>query len=464
MDRLFAGLLLGQWLVGIILALVVSPRTWTGAVSQTHVHVWAAIWLGGAIAAAPIYCVIRFPGRLATRHIVAIGQMLASALLIHLTGGRIETHFHVFGSLAVLACYRDCRVLCTATIVVVLDHYLRGVVWPESVYGVATTSSWRFVEHAGWVVFEVLFLGVTIRQSQSEMEAIAIQTTQLESTNAIVEGEVRRRTSELQAAKEATELSNRKLEKVIASLEEKNRELDEFTYVASHDLQEPVRKLVSFSKLLAEDIGTDLNEDAERDLNFIVDAAKRMRDLVQDLLALSRTGRAAMKKEEVSLDECVDMALDNLQIRIEECGAIIHRDELPTVFADRSMLVQLYQNLIGNSLKFIDENTTPEIMILAERQGNLWVLGVKDNGIGLKAESADRIFKPFQRLHKRSEFTGTGIGLAICKKTVQRHGGTITVESTPGQGAHFIFTLVAMNSGEQSCEMYETSAKQSQFC
>src|SRR3984957_12133330 len=157
-DRMFAGLMALQWLAGIGVAIWITPLTWIGAASSIHLHVLAAIFLGGTIAAFPILLVALRPGQAITRHVIAVAQMLASALLIHLTGGRIETHFHIFGSLAFLAFYRDWRVLLTATMVVAVDHFLRGVYWPQSVFGSASVSPWRWLEHSGWVVFEDIFL------------------------------------------------------------------------------------------------------------------------------------------------------------------------------------------------------------------------------------------------------------------------------------------------------------------
>ncbi|QEF98246.1 Phytochrome-like protein cph1 [Stieleria maiorica] len=439
-DRLFAALMAIQWFAGIAAALWISPRTWSGAISEPHLHVWAAILLGGAITALPVLLAWQRPGSVVTRHVIAIGQMLTSALLIHLTGGRIETHFHIFGSLAFLACYRDWRVLCTATIVVAADHGLRGWLWPESVYGVIAGAPLRLIEHAGWVVFEDLFLIVTIRQSLADMRRNADHQAQLESTNTRIEAEVARRTEELRQAMDDTARASRQLIEANKVLEEQNKELDQFTYVASHDLQEPVRKLVSFSRLLEQDIDGDLNEDAKRDLQFIVDAAKRMRTLVQALLELSRVGRSAMKHDPVDLNHCVDDALEALELKIDETGAVIKRDRFPVVIGDQTMLTQLLQNLISNALKFTEE-AAPEIRLTATGDEDHWTLGVRDNGIGMKSEYAERIFQPFQRLHNRGEYEGTGIGLSICKKTVQRHSGQIWVESDIGRGAHFRFTL-----------------------
>ena len=196
-DRLFAVLMSIQWVAGIAAALWISPRTWIGTVSQTHVHVWAAIFLGAAINVFPIVLAVKRPGEATTRYAIATGQMMMSALLIHLTGGRIETHFHVFGSLAFLSFYRDWRVLVPATVVVAADHFLRGVFWPESAYGVLSVSQWRWLEHAGWVLFEDAVLYVAIKRSVTEMWAIAVRTAQTNDLNESLEQRVAERTSEI---------------------------------------------------------------------------------------------------------------------------------------------------------------------------------------------------------------------------------------------------------------------------
>ncbi len=179
-DRLFAGLMGFQWLAGIAFALWVSPLAWSGSVSSVHLHVWAALVLGGIVSLFPALLGLWRPGQPSTRFVIAVAQMLMSALLIHLTGGRIETHFHVFGSLAFLAFYGDWRVLIPATVVVALDHMLRGVFWPQSVYGVLVTSQWRWLEHAAWVIFEDVFLIVSCRRSCAGMRETAERTAALE--------------------------------------------------------------------------------------------------------------------------------------------------------------------------------------------------------------------------------------------------------------------------------------------
>jgi methyl-accepting chemotaxis protein len=191
-DRLFAGLLVFQWLGGIAAALWVSPRSWAGSTSQPHIHLWVAVFLGGAVISLPILFALLRPGAALTRHTIAIGEMLMAALLIHLTGGRIETHFLIFGSLAFLSFYRDWRVLITATVVTAVDHFARGIFWPQSIFGVLTASPWRPVEHAAWVVFEDIFLIIACVQGTREMASIARRQARVEATNADLQSLVTR--------------------------------------------------------------------------------------------------------------------------------------------------------------------------------------------------------------------------------------------------------------------------------
>jgi len=218
-----------------------------------------------------------------------------------------------------------------------------------------------------------------------------------------------------------------------------NAELNEFTYIASHDLQEPLRKLVIFSEWLVRDLG-EVPERAAKDLAFITDAARRMRELVQELLNLSRAGNRELQTELVSLEKIADSALESLALRVVESGAVITREPLPEVMGDATLLTQLYQNLISNALKY-SEAVPPRIRLDATQTGDEWVLGVRDNGIGINPEYAEQIFQPFKRLHGQGKFEGTGIGLAICRKVAERHHGRIWVESEEGKGAYFRFAL-----------------------
>jgi light-regulated signal transduction histidine kinase (bacteriophytochrome) len=230
------------------------------------------------------------------------------------------------------------------------------------------------------------------------------------------------------------------LERTNRELVALNAELDDFTNVASHDLQEPLRTLTAFSDMLRKDLDQSLPERAAQDVGFITEAAKRMHTLIQDLLALSRTGRVPKKREKVSLGECADRALEALAIRMKETGAQVTRDELPEVWGDFTLLTQLYQNLIGTALKFGGDQP-PVIRLTVEEWDGTPVFGVRDNGIGIDFKYTQQIFQPFRRLHSRAQYEGSGIGLAICRKIVERHGGKIWVDSEPGKGAHFRFTI-----------------------
>jgi hypothetical protein len=179
-DRMFAVLLVVQYFAGIVAALLVSPYAWAGKERVLHMHVWVAILAGAGIALLPVMLAIFRPGTVLTRHVIAASQMLSSALLIHLSGGRIETHFHVFGSLAFLAFYLDWKVIITATVVVAADHFARGIFWPESVFGVANAEWWRFLEHAGWVVFEDIFLIWSCILGNRELSGAAARQAEVE--------------------------------------------------------------------------------------------------------------------------------------------------------------------------------------------------------------------------------------------------------------------------------------------
>jgi signal transduction histidine kinase len=223
-------------------------------------------------------------------------------------------------------------------------------------------------------------------------------------------------------------------------LSRSNRDLEQFAYVASHDLQEPLRKVASFCQLLEQRYKGQLDERADSYIAFAVDGAKRMQQLINDLLAFSRVGRSTEPFVDVDLNAALDAALENLSGAITDAGAEIVREPLPTVPGDPALLTQLFQNLIGNSLKFRTE-TPPRITVTAVRRGAMWELSCADNGIGIDPQYADRIFIIFQRLHGKDEYAGTGIGLALCKRIVEHHRGVIWFDQNYSTGAAFRWTL-----------------------
>jgi signal transduction histidine kinase len=262
------------------------------------------------------------------------------------------------------------------------------------------------------------------------------RSRKLERHNTALESEIR-----------ARKLAQEQLERVAAQLEASNRELQQFASVASHDLQEPLRKIVVFGDRLKAKFGDQLGEQGGDYIERMMSAAARMRVLIDDLLEFSRVVTRARPFVPVDLAEVVREVLVDLEVLIESKGAVLDVGDLPTIQADPTQLRQVFQNLLSNAMKFQDGGAVPHVAIRAEPANNGshhgWRITVRDNGIGFEQQHAERIFAPFQRLVGRSEFKGSGIGLAIVRRIVERHAGTIAAESSPGQGALFIITLPA---------------------
>jgi light-regulated signal transduction histidine kinase (bacteriophytochrome) len=230
------------------------------------------------------------------------------------------------------------------------------------------------------------------------------------------------------------------LQETLIKLKRSNSELEQFAYVASHDLQEPLRIISSFLQLLQMRYSGQLDSDADEFINFAVEGAKRMQNLIQDLLAYSRVTTKGNEFKDIKMEEALEQALVNLKMSIEENNANITHDPLPIITADYSQMIQLLQNLIGNSIKYRSDKI-PEIHISAQEKDNDWIFSVEDNGIGIDPQYSDQVFQIFKRLHTNEEYKGTGIGLAITKRIIERHSGRIWVESELGKGSKFYFTI-----------------------
>lgn len=228
-----------------------------------------------------------------------------------------------------------------------------------------------------------------------------------------------------------------------AALARSNADLERYAYVASHDLQEPLRMVASYTQLLEKRYRGRLDADADEFIRFAVDGASRMKALINDLLAYSRLSNGVGTPSDVDCEAVVREACDNLACAIKESAASVTIGPLPVVRGDRAQLGQLFQNLIANAIKFRDAERSPVIAVSAARQATSWLIGVRDNGIGVAPEQAERIFELFQRLHTRQTYPGTGIGLAICRRIVEHHGGRIWIESRPERGSTLYFTLPA---------------------
>jgi len=247
----------------------------------------------------------------------------------------------------------------------------------------------------------------------------------------------------------ARKIADERLRATAADLARSNAELEQFAYVASHDLQEPLRMVASYTQLLARRYTGKLDQDADEFIGFAVDGARRMQELINDLLTYSRVGTQALDLQPVGSNQLADEVVRDLAAAIQDSHARVTRDDLPVVRGDPTQLRQLFQNLIANGIKFHRPDEAPRVHISATRGPGAWTFSVIDNGIGIEPQYLERIFALFQRLHTRADYPGTGIGLAICKKIVERHGGQIRVDSAPGHGTTFRFTLPAARAEKE---------------
>jgi two-component system sensor histidine kinase/response regulator len=448
-DHLFVGLMVFQWLAAIGAALWLSPTTWAGQYSHIHLHVWTAVFVGGAITLYPIMLAWQAPGKASTRYMIAASQMLMSALLIDVTGGRIETHFHIFGSLAFLAFYRDWRVFIPATLVVAADHFFRGLYLPQSVFGVLAANPWRWIEHALWVLFENAFLIRSCLQSVREMKDIAWQRAKLEQTNEVVGRKVAERTADLEAGRE--ELHHAKVAAEAASAAKST-----FLATMSHEIRTPMNGILGMTELVLE---SELTADQRESLGLVQVSAESLLAVINDVLDFSKIEAGKLEFELIPFDlrENLGETMRTLGFRAQQKGLELVYDvdsDVPeTLVGDPGRIRQVLVNLVGNAIKFTDLG---EILVTAARESEdggevLLHFSITDTGVGIASNKQDTIFEAFSQADgsMARKYGGTGLGLTICSRLVEIMGGRIWVESEIGRGSVFHFTakLAVQSSG-----------------
>lgn len=559
-DYMFAWLMLAQWVVLIIWAATTTPFGWVGNDRYIHPHVWLAVIGGGLTAFLPIVNVWRRPGTRLTRHIVAACQILFSVLFIHISGGRIATHFHVFVSLGFLAAYRDWTVLLTATVMILVDHLIRGLLWPESVFGVATSSIWIPLEHAAWVIFEDAVLMVTISRSLGDLRNGARRTAELQlrqveledasrslqtamgRTRAVVDAALdgvvqldesysvqswNHRAAEIfgwrleqakgmdflklvipkierEHVREALEncassdLETRHSERIeligvtkdgdhfpielsVASFQTdqglvyclyvrditQRRQAEEelckardnaeaaslaksqFLANVSHEIRTPINGIIGFTDLILRKNSAGKEMDMEH-VSTIRQCGEHLLSLINDILDISKIEAGVLEVTPVACSpfEIVATVMSVLRVKAQEKRITLEyhwSSDIPeSVIVDPGRLRQLLINLVNNAIKFTI-------------QGGVWVdahydiktqslsLMVRDTGIGIPADKHDRIFEPFVQVDNSitRTFEGTGLGLSICRRIARAMGGSIKLDSVPGQGSTFTATVFA---------------------
>ena len=436
-DRMFAWLMLFQWVASIIAAVVISPHAWAGATSHIHIHVWTALLLGGAVTAFPVCLAFFRPGEASTRYVIAVSQMLMSGLLIHLTGGRIETHFHIFGSLAFLAFYRDWRVLIPATLATAVDHFFRGVYFPQSAYGVLSVGPLRWIEHAGWVIFTDFFLIQSCIQGVADMRDNS------------------RKQAELEATTEAATAASRAKSEFLANM--------------SHEIRTPMNGIMGMTEILMD---TELSPEQTEYLNLVKTSSDSLLQVINDVLDFSKieAGKLDIDPVAFSLRDSLGAAIKPFGIKADQKGLELACQVDPAVpdhlYGDPARLRQIVVNLVGNALKFTDKGEVVVTAAVESRSADdlMLHLAVRDTGIGIAADKQKMIFDSFTQADGSTtrKYGGTGLGLTISARLAEIMGGRVWVESELGKGSTFHFTLhLRLQPASAAAERHEvvTAAK-----
>ena len=454
-DRVFAWLMGAQAILAVVIAIIWSPRAWAGRESHLSSHVLYAVLFGVLLSGTSISLALLKPGRPITRYAITIAQMLWSAVLIHLTGGRIETHFHIFGSLAFVAFYKDLRLLLVATLVVCLEHSLRGVFWADSVYGLANPEWWRFLEHAFWVIFEDFVLVMGIRQHHRELWSLAEKQTAMEDVQTSVERQVVERTRELKASVEERRHMELELQQA-----QKLEAVGSLASGIAHEINTPVQFVSDNIHFVRESFDAifrvlerhrDELEDYEYLVNDVPKALSSSEDGLQRVSTLVRSMKEfahpdAKDKVKSDLNRALQTTITMATNEYKYVADIVtNLGDIPQVSCHVSQLNQVFLNLIVNASHAIadvvkNSGKRGKIGIKTWHDGDSVVIAIADTGTGIPKEVQPRVFEQFFTTKEIGK--GTGQGLAIARNViVDKHGGSLTFETAMGRGTTFFIRL-----------------------
>lgn len=424
-DRLFVWLLSFQWFTAILITVLLTPYTWVGSESSVHPHVYLTVFFGGFLSLFPIIKILKDPGKIENGYIVCISQLIYTILLVHITGGRVESHFHVFGSLTFLGCYRNKKIIYLGTVIVVADHILRGLYFPMSIYGVPESSLWRAIEHTAWIIFLDIFLLMAIRNKTKMFLLIAQRECALERSIANTERMVKERTSELVETRKTILDQQQTLLKA-----ERLSSLGQMAAEIAHEINNPMGIIATTTYLMRSKIedGETNKDELLESLNDIEGTVNRVSKIIRGLKNVSRNAidenvRAVPMKE--IINDVVSISSDKFKAH---SISFTYVDRGHEVYCRRVQISQVLLNLVTNAYDAVKDLSGERWVRIEVKQDPKWThILVSNSGPSIPEETRMKIFQPFFTTKDLGK--GTGLGLSLSQTIVENHGGIIELNT-----------------------------------